>query len=227
MVWFNEFDPLSILFLLLVTIPAFAYHEFAHAIVADRLGDPTPRSNGRITLNPAPHLDLIGLVTLVAFGFGWATTPVNPYRLRGNWRTSYALVAVAGPVANLIQAVIFGLPFHLANAGIIGALPSWLAQLLAVAVFFNLLLLTFNLMPIPPLDGFTIFMGLVPDEIALRLEPLRQYGFLILLLVIFGLGRIRPELSVWNWFLFPVMDFLSPLVSGLGFFNILVLAGIA
>ena len=82
-------------------IIAFAYHEAAHALVADRLGDSTPRAYGRMTLNPIAHLDRTGLILVLLFGFGWASTPVNPYQLRGNRYRSHAIVAVAGPVANL------------------------------------------------------------------------------------------------------------------------------
>jgi hypothetical protein len=94
-------------------ILAFAYHEFAHAFVADRLDDPTPRSLGRMTLNPFVHLSAFGLVMLFLFGFGWATTPVNPSRLRGNPRTSMAIVSVAGPAANLLMALLYAIPVRL------------------------------------------------------------------------------------------------------------------
>src|SRR5690606_4863653 len=110
---FFGFDIATIIAFIITATLAFAYHEFAHAIVADRLGDPTPRSYGRITLNPFVHLDLFGMVMLILAGFGWAMTPVNPNNLRGNPRTSYAIVALAGPVANLIMAILFALPIRL------------------------------------------------------------------------------------------------------------------
>src|SRR5690606_4330471 len=153
---------------------AFAYHEFAHALVADRLGDDTPRRFGRLTLNPFVHLDLFGTLMLLLAGFGWASTPVNPRNLRGNPRTSMAIVAVAGPVANLLMAVIWAIPIRLFNLDPIFAsrdasfaLPT-LFQLCFIGVQINLLLFAFNLIPIPPLDGFTILMGILPPEMAYR-----------------------------------------------------------
>ena len=180
-----------------VIIGAFAYHEYAHAIVADRLGDPTPREYGRMTLNPFPHLSLAGLVMLLLAGFGWATTPVRPNLLRGNPRVSMAWVAVAGPIANLLMAVIFAIPIRLINAGMLTL--SWGDLLYNVSnwgVYINLLLLIFNLLPIPPLDGFTILLGMLPAEFAYRLEPLRQYGILILLGVLFLGPQIGIDINI-------------------------------
>ena len=206
-----------IAFLITATL-AFAYHEFAHAIIADRLGDYTPRSYGRITLNPFVHLDLFGMLMLILAGFGWATTPVNPNNLRGNPRTSYAIVALAGPVANLIMAIIFAIPIRLGLAAPspgfgIGSfeLPSFF-QFCLIGVQINLLLFAFNLMPIPPLDGFTILMGILPPEMAYRLTPLRQYGTIILLVVIFLLPRIG--LDVLGWFVRPVFNVVLPVLVG-------------
>ncbi len=206
-----------IAFLITATL-AFAYHEFAHAIIADRLGDYTPRSYGRITLNPFVHLDLFGMLMLILAGFGWATTPVNPNNLRGNPRTSYAIVALAGPVANLIMAIIFAIPIRLGLAAPspgfgIGSfeLPSFF-QFCLIGVQINLLLFAFNLMPIPPLDGFTILMGILPPEMAYRLTPLRQYGTIILLVVIFLLPHIG--LDVLGWFVRPVFNVVLPVLVG-------------
>ena len=217
MLFFNLGIAGFIAFIITATL-AFAYHEFAHAIVADRMGDNTPRSYGRITLNPFVHLDLFGMLMLVLAGFGWATTPVNPNNLRGNPRTSYAIVALAGPVANLIMALIFALPIRLglatASPGFsIGsfALPSFY-QLCFIGVQINLLLFAFNLMPIPPLDGFTILMGVLPPEMAYRLTPLRQYGTIILLVVIFLLPRLG--LDVLGWFISPVFNIALPVLVG-------------
>lgn len=218
MLFFNLGVAGFIAFIITATL-AFAYHEFAHAIVADRLGDYTPRSYGRITLNPFVHLDVFGMLMLVLVGFGWATTPVNPNNLRGNPRTSYALVALAGPAANLMMALIWAIPIRLgltdpfAMGPAIGPLqlPS-LYQFLEIGVWINLVLLAFNLMPIPPLDGFTILMGVLPPEMAYRLTPLRQYGTVILLVVIFILPRIG--LDVLGWFLDPVFRVGLPLLVG-------------
>lgn len=197
---------------------AFAYHEFAHALVADRLGDDTPRSYGRLTLNPFVHLDVFGTLMLLLAGFGWASTPVNPRNLRGNPRTAHAVVAVAGPIANLIMAVIWGLPVM---TGLVemsfapdGALLPTVYQVCYTGVLINLVLFAFNLMPIPPLDGFTILVGLLPVEMAYRLEPLRQYGTIILLLVIFLLPRVG--LNVLDLWLSPVLNNVMPILLGRG-----------
>lgn len=212
------FDIATIIAFVITATLAFAYHEFAHAIVADRLGDYTPRSYGRITLNPFVHLDMFGMIMLILAGFGWATTPVNPNNLRGNPRTSFALVAVAGPIANLLMAILWALPIRLAGLepvlaprGASFALPT-LFQLCYIGVQINLLLFAFNLMPIPPLDGFTILMGILPPEMAYQLTPLRQYGTLILLAVIFILPRLG--IDVLGWFLSPVMNTIRPFLLG-------------
>jgi Zn-dependent protease len=210
------FNPPIIIAFAITAILAFAYHEFAHAIVADRLGDPTPRSFGRITLNPVVHLDPLGTILLLMFGFGWASTPVNPNRLQGNPRTSYAIVALAGPVANLIMAILFAIPLRLdlvdptANGRI---LPS-LFTFLWIGVQINLLLMAFNLLPLPPLDGFSILLGLLPVELAYRLEGLRRYGTTLLFLAI-----LVPQLiglNLLGTFISPIIDLLSPLLTGIG-----------
>lgn len=215
---FFGFDIATIIAFVITATLAFAYHEFAHAIVADRLGDYTPRSYGRITLNPFVHLDAFGMLMLLLAGFGWATTPVNPNNLRGNPRTSYAIVAAAGPLANLIMAIVFAVPVRLglldpafAPREATFALPT-LFQICYVGVQINLLLFAFNLMPIPPLDGFIILMGILPPEMAYQLRPLRQYGTLILLAVIFILPRIG--LDVLGWFISPVLNNVMPLLLG-------------
>ena len=201
---------------LVVLILAFAYHEFAHAIVADRLGDPTPRSFGRISINPFVHLDRFGMLMLVLAGFGWAVTPVNPSFLRGNPRKSMALVAIAGPAANLLMATIAAVPLRLIQIGLIpvGLMPEWLVFFFSLGVELNLFLMFFNLMPIPPLDGFTVLMGIVPPDVAYRLEPLRQYGMPLLLGLIF-LPVIIPQIPGLFEFLGPLVNFVYQLLVGL------------
>lgn len=219
MLFFGDFDIATIIAFLLTATLAFAYHEFAHAIVADRLGDYTPRSYGRITLNPFVHLDAFGMLMLVLAGFGWATTPVNPNNLRGNPRTSYAVVAASGPAANLLMAVLWAVPIRLGLVGLAFANPEatfalpTAFQLCYMGVQINLLLFAFNLMPIPPLDGFTILLGILPPEMAYQLTPLRQYGTIIILLVIFLLPRVG--LNVLGWFISPVLNNVLPLLTGL------------
>ncbi len=174
----------------IVLLIAFTVHELAHAVTADRMGDPTPRSQGRITLNPIKHLDPIGAIFLLVSGFGWAKpVMINPYNLRGNPRTSMAIVAAAGPLSNLVMAFLASLPVQLGLVGIqfqapSGVLPD-LPYLLFEFIWINLILLFFNLIPIPPLDGYKILLGILPPEVGLRLRPLEQYGFLILMGAIF------------------------------------------
>lgn len=197
----------------IVAVLAFAYHEFAHAIVADRLGDPTPRSLGRITPNPFVHLSLYGLAFLFLLGFGWAVTPVNPNRLRGNPRQSMAIVAVAGPLANLGMALLFALPmrFELATQSYGNVVPTvW--QLLEQGLYINLLLFAFNLLPIPPLDGFTILQGLLPPDLAYQLDGVRQYGMIIMLGVLFILPLVG--LNVLGLIIGPILTALWTLLAG-------------
>lgn len=212
----------------ITAILAFAYHEFAHAIVADRLGDPTPRSFGRISLNPLVHLNAFGLVMLFVAGFGWASTPVNPSRMRGNPRTSMAIVAIAGPLANLMMALLYALPIRI---GLItptiqsGIFPTAF-QIAAMGIRINLILFAFNLLPIPPLDGFTILLGLLPAELAYRLSPLRQYGPMILMIVIFLPMFINADLNILFRVIDSTMRLLIPILTGmeLGLFNLFLWA---
>lgn len=212
----NVTVPLFIAFALTALL-AFAYHELAHAVVADRLGDNTPRSFGRMTLNPFAHLDIFGTILLLVVGFGWASTPVNPNNLRGNRRTSHAIVALSGPIANVIMAILWGLPVLL---GIVepstpteGAFLPTAYQICRIGVLINLVLFAFNLMPIPPLDGFTILMGVLPVEMSYRLEGLRQYGTIILMLVIFVLPYVGLDvIGFWIW---PVVNNVMPILLGL------------
>lgn len=213
MLLFGDFSLQFFISFMLAAIIAFAYHEFAHAIVADRLGDPTPRSAGRITLNPLPHLDAFGLVMLAIAGFGWATTPVNPSMLRGNRRQAMALVAVAGPLMNLALAVLFGFLYRaLGFFAVDGTVIDLIAGFFQLSVNLNLLLFAFNLIPLPPLDGFTILMGVLPAEIAYRLEPIRQYGTIILLGAIFLLPRLG--FNLFGLVITPVLRNIGPILLG-------------
>ena len=221
MLFFQLKDPLTIVVFAIIIVLAFAYHEFAHAYVADRLGDPTPRLYGRMTLNPIPHLSLVGLVTLFLFGFGGAYTPINPSMLRGNRRQSHALVAIAGPIANLIMASIFALLFRVWEANYMNFnLPplaiEFTTLLLYWGVSLNIFLVAFNMIPIPPLDGFTVLQGVLPAELAYQIEPLRRYGMLILLAILY----LIPQLTGFNLFgdlISPIINTLQSLLLGSGF----------
>ncbi len=182
---------IDIQFLILSTIAfifALFVHEGNHALVATALGDDPPRRHGRLSLNPFRHVDPMGILFFVIAGFGWASTPVTPANLKPNPRTGNAIVALAGPIANLAFAIVLSIPLW---AGL--PLPPPLLQLLRIGVFLNILLFVFNLIPIPPLDGFSVLLGILPRELAWKLQRLERYGIGILLvfLMLPGLLGLR------------------------------------
>ncbi len=175
----------------IVLLIAFTVHELAHALTADYLGDPTPRNMGRITLNPLKHLDPFGTLLLIIAGFGWAKpVMVNPMNMRGNPHTSMAIVAIAGPLSNIAMAVVAALAFRL---GLVHFSPSvvpagnlsMLSFILSNFIWINLILAFFNLIPIPPLDGSKILYAILPSEFVYRLRSFEQFGFIILMAVVF------------------------------------------
>ncbi len=185
---------MAVLLSLIVLVLSIIAHEVAHGYAADSLGDPTPRLAGRLTLNPIPHIDLMGSVILPALlvftgspiMFGWAKpVPYNPYNLRAR-RWGETLVAVAGSATNLLLAVIFGLIVRYSS--VIG-LDSHAVALAATIAFINLFLGLFNLIPFPPLDGFTALRSALPWHLAGGLgrleEQVRAAGMVSLLLFIF------------------------------------------
>ncbi|MDR3542575.1 MAG: site-2 protease family protein [Desulfosporosinus sp.] len=176
---------------IIANIPAlmigFAFHEFAHAWVADRLGDPTPRSQGRLTLNPISHLDLFGTLMALLYRFGWAKPVMtNPRYYRGNKKRGQMLVALAGPIMNLLTAFVvmflWILTMHWMQASAWSDIISLVFQ---STVFMNLGLGLFNLLPIPPLDGFAVLVGVLPRRFAPQLRVLEQYGMIILVILLF------------------------------------------
>ncbi len=205
----SRFDPESFLIALVLAVIAISIHEFAHAITADSLGDSTARNQGRITLNPLAHFDPLGFLMLCLlaagfFGFAWGRpVPVNPYALRGG-RRGMALVAIAGPLSNLMQAAI-AMALLRALGG--SADPS-LVSLVIAYVQLNVLLAAFNMIPVPPLDGYNVLMGLVSNFWVQRLEPLRQQGPVLLLLLVFVGGSLIYPVTVW-----PVRDLFLEIVG--------------
>lgn len=185
---FSGIDFNGILFRAIAFLIAITVHELGHAFVAYSFGDPTPKREGRITLNPIAHIDWLGALMILFGPIGWAK-PVsfNPYNFKGNKRVAMILVTLAGPVANLVVAIIatflFALYLHVG-----GADPAWnsFAIQLFNAVFqLNLILFLFNLIPIPPLDGYWIVRGFLPNKAARQLYPLERYGPFLLLLFVF------------------------------------------
>jgi Zn-dependent protease len=194
-------DPATVIARVIVLLIAFTIHELAHAVTANYLGDLTPRRQGRITLNPIRHLDPFGTIMLLISGFGWAKpVMVNPNNMRGNPRTSMAIVAAAGPLSNLLMAAIASIPFRLGTLYptfvSVGTVPSF-EFVLTQFVWINLILAFFNLIPVPPLDGYKILLGILPVEMAYRLRPLEQYGFMILLALIFFLPLLGVDILSW------------------------------
>ncbi|MDQ3870748.1 MAG: site-2 protease family protein [Chloroflexota bacterium] len=188
-----------------ILLVAFPVHEFSHALAAYRLGDSTARYQGRLTLDPRAHLDPLGAVLLLVSalagaGIGWAKpTPVNWINLAGG-RRGEVLVAVAGPLSNLVLATLAAIPYRLvlsspeAFAAVAEGGPSAFAFAVLSRFFeINVVLFVFNLLPIPPLDGWRALMGLVDARTAYTLRQYEQYGFIaIILLVIIGGGPLLP-----------------------------------
>lgn len=185
-----DLNPQRIIILLLVFVIAITIHEFMHAFTAYRLGDPTAARLGRVTLNPIAHFDPIGFFFTVLLVLGLAPiawgkpVPVNPNNFRHPKR-GMLLVAAAGPLSNLVQALLYALPLRVLPASVTDQWPVLVQLFLQAGVILNVLLAAFNLIPIPPLDGHKILTGLLPDFWYGVLAPMEQYGFAILLLLIF------------------------------------------
>jgi Zn-dependent protease len=178
---------------------AFTIHELAHALSADYLGDDTPRRMGRISLNPIVHLDPIGTLMLLVAGFGWAKpVMVNPYQMRGDPRRNMAIVALAGPISNIFMAILASIPFRLGLLDFTFRSSSTIIPsvdfLLASFLWINIILAVFNMIPVGPLDGLKVLRGVLPRQMSGFLDPLEQYGMIILLLAIFALPMMGIDL---------------------------------
>lgn len=186
------FDPVTVAVGFGVLLLSLTIHEAAHAWTADRLGDPTARRLGRVSFNPVVHIDLFGTVILPLLAavshlplIGWAKpVPVDPRNLRQP-RRDFVLVAAAGPISNLLQAAVAAIILRIALAAggsaiAAGSTAGTVVEVLFLAVQINLLLAFFNLIPVPPLDGGNVLLGLLPRRMAYGYAQLRQYGFLVL-----------------------------------------------
>ena len=218
----NDILPAAIVvaIMLLVGLPV---HEFSHALAAFRLGDGTAKLFGRLTLNPIAHFDPVGGTLLAltfigsaasgsAIGFGWAKpTPVNPLNLEGG-RRGEAIVAAAGPLSNLVLAIAAAIPlrYMIANRELIDQLPL-LADILFLFVQINILLMIFNFIPVPPLDGSKVLFAFLDRRTEYQIRPfLEQYGFFILIALLF----LPPGNSIGGRIIFPILDGISTFLVG-------------
>lgn len=158
---------------------ALVIHEYAHAKAADVMGDFTPRMTGRLTLNPMAHIDPIGLIMLLVVRFGWAKPVMINARNFRNWRQGELLVALAGPMANLLVAFISLLAMAVLFK--LGMFSEGVRLVLSMMVLFNINFAIFNMLPLPPLDGSKILMVLLPGRLAYKLMSLERYSFIILI----------------------------------------------
>jgi len=204
-------DPVMFIFAITVLIMSIVAHEVAHGYAAELLGDPTARLAGRLTLNPINHLDVVGsfIVPVIAFFlggfiFGWAKpVPYNPNNMKDP-RWGGAWVAVAGPLTNILIALVFGLLIRF--AGILG-LPLSILPIVEIIVFLNILLAVFNLIPIPPLDGSKILFAILSYRYYYIQEWLERNWFIVIFILVIFLWR----------FLIPPVFFLFKLITGGGF----------
>jgi Zn-dependent protease len=184
-------------------IIAMTIHEYAHARVANSMGDFTPRMTGRLTLNPIAHIDPIGLLMLFFVQFGWAKpVMINPRNFK-NWKKGEILVSLAGPAANLLMA--FTAMVLMAVLANIGIHERWLRVVLYLVVLYNINFAIFNMIPIPPLDGSKILMAYLPGELAYKLQGLERYSFIVFIIMI-----ATPILSI---ILVPIQHFILSIMS--------------
>lgn len=208
-----------------------SFHEFSHAFTADRLGDGLPRRMGRVTLNPLKHLDPAGTVLMILIGFGWGKpVPINP-GATANPKGALAMTAGAGPVSNLAVAALAGFPIKIGVAPWISpfnlgafqdlAFGGWGAEeylglYLSSIVLFSLILGVFNLLPIAPLDGFNLAVGLLPRDLSTPFARLGQYGPLILIILIALPILTGGEVGILFAIMEPVIKALAELFAGVG-----------
>lgn len=183
---FGNFSVAEIIGLAIALVAGITFHEFSHAATADVLGDHRPRALGRVSLNPVRHIEPVGALLFVLAGFGWGRpVPVNGYALRPG-RIGMAYVAAAGPIANVVLALVVAVVFRVADmAGLLGIGSGFVFLVLASTVFYNIVLALFNLLPIPPLDGYNLVLPFLPPQLAFRVQRYAPYGVLVLLALVF------------------------------------------
>ena len=208
---------MSLLLSLPIVLLALSVHETAHGYAAYKLGDPTAKSLGRLSLNPLKHLDPIGFTCMLLFGFGWANpVPINS-RYFKKPRKGIAITSLAGPISNLIMAVIFGLLFNLWAYLMLGMtfdsefgfnMAWYFYVFLFYGVYLNITLAVFNLLPIPPLDGSRIVSAFLPPKVAYAYLKYERIISLVLMAVLF-LGVLSPVISILSDFLLEKIIFAT------------------
>jgi Zn-dependent protease len=214
---------------ILALLIGIGFHEFCHAFAADSLGDTLPARQGRVTLNPFAHLDTAGTLMMLFIGFGWGK-PVqfNPFGLKVRPKTATLLVSAAGPLSNFVAAGLLAVPIKLGYVPYINPLSidprylhlivhtrtDYIGLFLTTAVYFNIILGVFNLLPIHPLDGFKVVLGLLPDDLAQEWAKTAQYGIgilmaLLLLPLVIGYSPLTEVMG-------PSVRWLVQLFTGAG-----------
>lgn len=206
----------------LAFILGITFHEFSHALSAWLLGDNTAKNQGRLSLSPLVHLDPLGTAMIFLAGFGWARpTPVNPYNMRIGELPGMALTSFAGPLSNILIATVAAIPI---NAGLVSPGFVWFsrfagqpgdvaAYVLGSVIFLNLLLAAFNLIPLAPLDGFKIAVGILPRDAAVRFAQLERASTGVLMALIL-LPFLVPGLGLLSSVIRPIVNLLGILVLG-------------
>jgi Zn-dependent protease len=209
---FLAFSLRDIPFVIITLVIAFSVHEFAHAYVAYKFGDPTAKNQGRLTLSPLVHLDPVGTIALFLLGFGWAKpVPVNRFFFK-NPRLAGVLVSIAGPLSNLVLALLgFVVWFGLVPIGVFEMVPINIEEILDAFfnhfITINIALFVFNLLPFPPLDGYRVIEDLAPSSIRAKLTQYENYGSIIFLILV-----ITP---LDQYTITPIFNTVIPLVGNL------------
>ncbi|MFK2825656.1 site-2 protease family protein [Bacillus sp. B190/17] len=198
---FLAFSLQELPFVIITLVVAFTFHEFAHAYVAYKFGDDTAKDQGRLTLNPVHHLDPIGTILILIAGFGWARpVPVNRRNFQ-NPRLAGILVSLAGPLSNfVIAAIAYGILFFSVDVG----MPPFFIDLFKMMLWLNVVLFVFNLLPLPPLDGYRIIEDLVSPSTRIKLTQYEQFGTLIFLIIV-----ITP---LYQYTIQPIFSIILPAV---------------